>query len=112
MSKRSISVSGKVSGKVSDESSVFEIDPDDEIVEFNDSFFENARVVIGGRVVREATGTALRRGRPPKAEGERKVLVSLRLAPDIIDWFRATGPGWQTRIEEILRAQMAAPPAE
>jgi uncharacterized protein (DUF4415 family) len=47
-----------------------------------------------------------RRGRPPKPEGERKVLVSLRLAPDIVEWFRATGPGWQSRIEELLRREV------
>jgi uncharacterized protein (DUF4415 family) len=102
MSKRNISGSGKVS----DDRSSFESDLDDEIVEFDDSFFENARVVIGGKVVREATGTFTRRGRPPKPEGERKVLVSLRLAPEIVEWFRATGPGWQSRIEELLRREV------
>jgi uncharacterized protein (DUF4415 family) len=102
MSKRSISGSGKVS----DGSPSFESSLDDEIVEFDDSFFENARVVVGGKVVREATGSCMRRGRPPKPEGERKVLVSLRLAPDIVEWFRATGPGWQTRIEELLRREV------
>jgi uncharacterized protein (DUF4415 family) len=32
-----------------------------------------------------------------------KKLVSLRLDPDIIDHFRATGPGWQGRINDALR---------
>ena len=32
-----------------------------------------------------------------------KKLVSLRLDPDIIDHFRATGPGWQGRINDTLR---------
>lgn len=113
MSKRDISGTSKVS----DERRSYAAPPqdddlDDEIVELDDSFFENARVVIGGKVIREATGPYLRRGRPPKAAGERKLLVSLRLAPDIVEWFRATGPGWQTRIEELLRAEMKAHPAE
>ncbi|HEX8222459.1 MAG TPA: BrnA antitoxin family protein [Allosphingosinicella sp.] len=95
---------------MADRTSRFEGEPDDEIVEFDESFFENARVVIGGKVIREASGTSMRRGRPPKPEGERKVLVSLRLAPDIIEWFRSTGPGWQTRIEELLRREIAADP--
>jgi uncharacterized protein (DUF4415 family) len=104
MSKRNISSSGKVS----EEASGFESRTgDDEIVAFDDSFFENARVVIGGKVVRQATRPAARRGRPPKPEGERKVLVSLRLAPEILDWIRSTGPGWQSRIEELLRREMA-----
>ena len=42
------------------------------------------------------------RGRPPKAESERKVLTSIRLHPIVLDFYKATGPGWQTRIEEIL----------
>ena len=42
------------------------------------------------------------RGRPPKAESERKVLTSIRLHPIVLDHFKATGPGWQTRIEQIL----------
>lgn len=33
-----------------------------------------------------------------------KVPVSIRLDADLIDHFRSTGPGWQTRINAILRA--------
>lgn len=104
MSKRSISGSGKVS----DEPSSFEVDLDDEIVEFDESFFENARVVIGGKVVREATGTLTNRGRPPLPEGTRKESVSLRVSPDILCWLRSTGPGWQSRVEDMLRERMDA----
>ncbi len=32
-----------------------------------------------------------------------KKLVSLRLDPDVVDHFRATGPGWQGRINDALR---------
>jgi uncharacterized protein (DUF4415 family) len=32
-----------------------------------------------------------------------KKLVSLRIDPDIIDHFRAGGPGWQRRINDTLR---------
>jgi uncharacterized protein (DUF4415 family) len=42
------------------------------------------------------------RGRPPKAESERKVLTSIRLHPIVLDHYKATGPGWQTRMEEVL----------
>lgn len=41
------------------------------------------------------------RGRP---KGSNKQLVSLRIDNDILDRFRATGPGWQSRINEALRA--------
>lgn len=40
------------------------------------------------------------RGRPP---GSNKQLVSLRLDRDVLEKFRATGPGWQSRINEALR---------
>jgi uncharacterized protein (DUF4415 family) len=32
-----------------------------------------------------------------------KVPTSIRLAPDVLAALRATGPGWQSRISEILR---------
>jgi uncharacterized protein (DUF4415 family) len=40
------------------------------------------------------------RGRP-KAQ-QAKTLVSLRLDAEVIEAFRAEGPGWQTRINEVL----------
>ena len=45
-------------------------------------------------------------GRPPKAEGERKEPVSIRLSPDVLAHFRAAGEGWQTRIDEALRREV------
>ena len=32
-----------------------------------------------------------------------KQLVSLRLSKEVVDHFRATGPGWQTRIDDTLK---------
>ncbi|MGU3329356.1 BrnA antitoxin family protein [Methylobacterium mesophilicum] len=40
------------------------------------------------------------RGRPPA--DTRKVAIKLRLDPETVEAFRATGPGWQTRMNEIL----------
>lgn len=40
------------------------------------------------------------RGRPAKAAP--KVRVAVRLDPDVVAHFRATGPGWQTRINDAL----------
>ena len=31
-----------------------------------------------------------------------KVPVTMRLDPDILDAYKATGPGWQTRMGEVL----------
>ena len=44
------------------------------------------------------------RGRPPLDAPKR--LVSLRLDPEVIERFRATGPGWQSRVNAVLRAHM------
>lgn len=41
------------------------------------------------------------RGRPP-VESPRK-LVSIRLDQDVLDKFKSSGKGWQTRINETLR---------
>ena len=35
---------------------------------------------------------------PPKA------VISLRVDADVLDWFKAQGPGYQTRINALLRA--------
>jgi uncharacterized protein (DUF4415 family) len=42
-----------------------------------------------------------RRGRPPAASPRRQ--VSIRLDADLLAKLKATGPGWQTRVNEILR---------
>jgi uncharacterized protein (DUF4415 family) len=42
-----------------------------------------------------------RRGRPRLASPKRQ--VTLRLDADVIDGMRATGPGWQVRVNDTLR---------
>ena len=49
----------------------------------------------------QAAKATVRRGRPPKPD--RKQSTTLRLDREVVEYFRATGPGWQTRIGEILR---------
>ena len=41
------------------------------------------------------------RGRPKSSES--KIAISLRLTPDTLARWKATGPGWQTRMADILR---------
>jgi uncharacterized protein (DUF4415 family) len=41
-----------------------------------------------------------RRGRPPS--DTHKVHVTLRLDPEVVEFFRAPGQGWQTRLNEAL----------
>lgn len=56
----------------------------------------------------EIAVAARRRGRPPLDRPRKH--VSLRLDPDVLEKFRATGPGWQTRINDALRAAALPPP--
>jgi uncharacterized protein (DUF4415 family) len=44
-----------------------------------------------------------RPGQRGKQKSATKQLVSLRLSPAVLDYFKATGPGWQTRIDEVLK---------
>lgn len=32
-----------------------------------------------------------------------KERITIRLSPDVVAWFKATGDGWQTRIDAALR---------
>jgi uncharacterized protein (DUF4415 family) len=41
-----------------------------------------------------------RRGRP--AGSGRKVQVSIRYHREVLDYFKSTGEGWQTRMDEVL----------
>ncbi len=59
--------------------------------------FARAPLVEGGKIIR--------RGRPPVAQPKQS--VSLRLDPEVVEHFKAGGPGWQTRINELLRREAA-----
>jgi uncharacterized protein (DUF4415 family) len=81
------------------------VDPDD-APEWTDDVFDRAAIYKGGKLVRPADGTLTRRGRPKLANPKRQ--VTLRLDGDVIDRLRETGPGWQSRINEILRNAVKA----
>ncbi len=53
-----------------------------DIPELDDNFFKNARVVV-----------------PP-----RKKQLTMRLDADVLDWMKAQGKGYQTRINAVLRS--------
>ena len=48
----------------------------------------------------EETGAESRWNRP------RKRRISLRVDVEVVDWFKSSGPGYQTRINRILRRVM------
>ncbi|MFZ0395880.1 MAG: BrnA antitoxin family protein [Terracidiphilus sp.] len=67
-------------------------DPND--AEAAREFFERADLIRNGKMVR--------RGKRGPQKAPTKKLVSLRLSPEVVEHFRSTGPGWQTRIDETL----------
>jgi len=62
-----------------------EIDYSD-IPELDDSFWDNAKIKYP----------------------ENKKPVTLRLDRDVLDWFKSTGKGYQTRINAVLRSYVEA----
>jgi len=76
------------------------VDPDD-APPLTAAHFARAAIHEGERVIR--------RGRPPLAAPKRQ--VTLRLDPDLLERLRATGPGWQTRMNDAIREWLARRPA-
>ena len=70
--------------------------------ELPDDVWDWAQISIGGKVIREATGTLTKPGRPPIGD-KPKQQVTLRLPADVIAHFKADGAGWQTRIGDVLK---------
>ena len=64
----------------------------DEPPEITEAWIEAADLRRGQKMVR--------RGRPRMANPRR--LLSLRLPPEVIESWKATGPGWQTRMADVL----------
>lgn len=77
------------------------IDPDD-APELTAEVAARGQISIGGVAVRAATGTLTKAGRPPIGDAP-KQQVTLRLPREVIAHFKAGGPGWQTRIGEVLQ---------
>ena len=90
------------------------VDPDD-APEWTDEMFDMAQHSVSGRVVRQATGVLTKDGmkpvapytipipgRPPERDVPKKQ-VTLRLDADLLEGFRASGAGWQTRLNATLR---------
>lgn len=46
--------------------------------------------------------------KPQVASNGVKQIVTIRLDVDMLEWFKAAGPGYQTRINQVLREHMDA----
>lgn len=76
------------------------IDPDD-APEWTEDMFRRAAIWHNDQLIRPADGTLTKPGRPKSDNPKRQ--VTLRLDGVVLDAFRATGPGWQSRINAELR---------
>lgn len=75
-------------------------DPDTDLYDPNDpvqvtNFFASAKVV--------------RKPGRPKAETT-KIPTAIRLSSDVVEYFKSTGAGWQSRIDAALRDWMSEHP--
>lgn len=75
------------------------VDPDD-APELTDAFFQRADEYAGKKLVR--------RGRPPGTAT--KESTTIRFDKDVLEAFRAAGPGWQSRMNAVLRAWLRRHP--
>ena len=84
--------------------------PDEDSPEFTAEMFEKTRPIMA--VMPEVVEAMKRARGRPKSERP-KARVSLRLDQDVLEAFRATGDGWQIRMQDALkRASKRLPPAE
>jgi uncharacterized protein (DUF4415 family) len=64
-----------------------------------------AKSVSLSELPRGVQGAIANRRRGPQVS-PKKVAVSIRLSPEVVAAFRASGAGWQGRVDEILRAHV------
>ena len=78
---------------------------------FERDLLESIRQAKAGEYAAVHTPEAIierRRGRPTgSVKADAKVAINLRVDPDVLAALRATGPGWQTRVNAILRERFA-----
>lgn len=78
---------------------------DDENPNTTEADWDGAVIKHNGQVV----GTVRTRG---AQKTPRKVVTSIRLSPDVVEYFKATGSGWQTRVDEALRDYVLSHPVK
>lgn len=74
---------------------------DDDLPEWTEDQFRRAAIYKKGKLVRPADGTLTKPGRPKLKNPKQQ--VTLRLDKIVLEKFKASGAGWQTRINEELR---------
>ena len=72
--------------------------------------WDNAVSVQGGgyQAVRAAIAAKRKPGERGPQRSPTKQLVSIRYSPEVLSYFKASGAGWQTRMDEALKQWVAA----
>lgn len=89
-----------------------DLETDEEIKAFADDVVESIRQAKRGEYAAVHTPEQIKdraraRGRPlGSVQTTTKQAVKLRLDADVLEALRATGDGWQTRINDMLRASL------
>jgi uncharacterized protein (DUF4415 family) len=85
--------------------------PDPEMEEFQAALLRSAEQAMRGEIAAVHTPDqimARRRGRPAgTTKTDTKVSINLRLDPGVLAALRATGRGWQTRVNDVMREWLA-----
>ncbi len=82
----------------------YETDPDfNDFPEWTDEDWAKARPASEMMPPEILALLVRKRGRPALPAEERKEKVNIRLSPDVLTALRATGAGWQTRADDLLR---------
>ena len=81
---------------------------DPELTEFENELLESIRQAKRGEFAAVHTPEMIAgykaRGRPVGTrKDDTKQAVTVRYSPDVLDAFKATGPGWQARMNDALR---------
>lgn len=77
------------------------LDPADDAEEWTDHMLDQAEHRVGEEVIHRGSGRRARPGRPLSTAPKQQ--VTIRLDQDVIERFRGSGRGWQTRINDALR---------
>jgi uncharacterized protein (DUF4415 family) len=78
-------------------------DPDD-APELDDAFFARADEYVGERLVRRGRPVGSRKASP-------KTQTTIRFDADVLEGLKATGHGWQTRVNDAMREWLKTHPA-
>lgn len=53
-------------------------------------------------------GAVRRPGQRGPGKKSKKVLLSVRYSPEVVEYFKSSGEGWQTRMDEALKEWVAS----